>query len=154
MNASSIHSLIKAKKVFAALTVAELQSHTSPSPTIVNGVGEVNLASLIVSDAMETTLVQSHLHSKDTMLRFANVSALSEVSRETKIQAQLQGEGRLLEALFGGVEENSKGLGLSDEFIDNVVKGQQVWPSATAMNSSLGRSAGLELEEDIMGDLS
>lgn len=120
----------------------------------VNGVGEDKLASLIVSDAMQTTLVQSHLQSKDTMLRFADVSVLSELSCETKMQAHFQGEGQLLEALFGGVEENSNGLSLSDEFIDNVVKGPQAWPSATAMNSSLGRGAGLEMEEDIMGDLS
>ncbi|KAJ6103264.1 hypothetical protein N7486_005691 [Penicillium sp. IBT 16267x] len=154
VNVYSTHSLIKAKKVFAALTVAELQSYTSPSPMNVNGVDEANLASLIVSDAIDATLVQSHLYSKDTMLRFADMSSLPEVTRETKMQAQFQGEGHLLEALFGGVEESSNGLGLSDEFVDNVVKGQQAWPSATVMNPSQGRGAGLEMEEDIMGDLS
>ncbi|KAJ5898614.1 hypothetical protein N7504_008902 [Penicillium tannophilum] len=154
VNAYSTHSLIKAKKVFAALTVAELQSHTSPSPMDVNGVVKANLASLVVSNAIEATLVQPQLYSKDTMLRFADVSSLPEVSRETKVQAQFEGEGQLLKALFGGVEENSNRLGLSDEFIDSAVKGQQAWPGATVMNQSLGRDAGLEMDEDIMGDLS
>jgi hypothetical protein len=120
----------------------------------VNGVDEANLASLIASDAIDATLVQSDLHSKDTMLRFADLSSLPEVSRETRMQTQLEREEQLLKSLFGGVEENSTGLGLSDEFIDNVVKGQQAWPSATVINPSLGRGAGLEMEEDIMGDLS
>ncbi|KAJ5660278.1 hypothetical protein N7507_006729 [Penicillium longicatenatum] len=154
VNAYSTHSLIKAKKVFAALTMTELRSHISPSPMDVNGVDEANLASLIASDAIDATLVQSDLHSKVTMLRFADLSSLPEVSRETRMQTQLEREEQLLKSLFGGVEENSTGLGLSDEFIDNVVKGQQAWPSATVINPSLGRGAGLEMEEDIMGDLS
>ncbi|KAJ5527996.1 hypothetical protein N7513_012155 [Penicillium frequentans] len=154
VNAYSTHSLIKAKKVFAALTVAELQSHTSPSPMDVNGAVKANLASLVVSNAIEAKLAQPQLYSKNTMLRFADVSSLPEASRETKVQAQFEGERQLLEALFSGVEENSNGLGLSEEFIDNVVKGQQAWPSATVMNPSLGRDAGLEMDEDIMGDLS
>lgn len=120
----------------------------------VNGVVKANLASLVVSNAIEATLVQPQLYSKDTMLRFADVSSLPEVSRETKVQAQFEGEGQLLKALFGGVEENSNRLGLSDEFIDSAVKGQQAWPGATVMNQSLGRDAGLEMDEDIMGDLS
>ncbi|KAJ5777097.1 hypothetical protein N7520_000343 [Penicillium odoratum] len=152
-SAYSRHSLINTSKVFAALTVSEVSSHISLLSTDTDEVGEANIASLVVAGTIDATLVHLHPHSRDTMLRFPDVSSWEEVSYETKIQSQFQEEGQILKSLFVGMEENSKRLGLSDEFIDHVIRGQ-LWPTAGSMNPSLGGNAGSEMEEDIMGDLS
>ncbi|KAJ5919014.1 hypothetical protein N7466_009957 [Penicillium verhagenii] len=156
VNAYSTHSLIKAKKVFTALTMAELSAHTPLLPADANGVGEAHIASLIVSEDTDATLVHSNANSTDTMLHFGDLSSLLKMPRETNIQAQFKQEGQLLESLFGGVEGNGNRLGLCDEFLDGVLRGQS-WPSGGGMNLlGMGGNGGvgLEMEEDIMGDLS
>ncbi|KAJ5088138.1 hypothetical protein N7456_011754 [Penicillium angulare] len=148
------HSLMKTKKVFAALTVGELSAQTSLSNGKDDGITESKISSLIMSGAIDATLVHSQVCSNDSILRFTTASSTSPQCHEIEMQAQLQIQGRLLESLFGNMEEGNLRLGLSDEFIDNSIRGQP-WAGAGAgeINPSLSGTADLEVEEDIMGDL-
>ncbi|KAJ5621185.1 hypothetical protein N7528_005968 [Penicillium herquei] len=146
------HSLVKIKKVVASLSVAELTAPTSPFPGNLSGITESQIASLIMAGDLDATLVHSQLHSSSSILRF-KAGTLPLLLRENGAHADFQTQGKMMEGLFGSMEQANHRLGLSEEFIDNTVNRQQ-WPAAGGMKSEMGGATGLEMEEDIMGDLS
>lgn len=152
LNTFSQHSLVKTRKVFAALTVRELSAQALTQCGDDNGFTESSIASLIMSGALDAKLVHSHLRSSESMLQLSAHLSSSPVLHENEMCKNLQIQGKLLDALSGSMEEGTSKLGLRDEFIDNFIRGQ-AWPTSGGMNPSFATSTGLEMEEDIMGDL-
>ncbi|KAJ6015057.1 hypothetical protein N7540_009648 [Penicillium herquei] len=152
VDAFSKHSLVKIKKVVASLKVVELTAPGSPFQGNLSEITESQIASLIMAGDLDATLVHSQPHSSSSILRFrAGSSPL--LLRENEIHANFQTQGKLMEGLFGSMEQANHRLGLSEEFIDNTVNRQQ-WPTSGGMKSEMDGATGLEMEEDIMGDLS
>lgn len=148
----SRYSLVRTRKVFAALTVPELTAQALTQCGKDNGFTESNIASLIMSGALDAKLVHSHVRSSEAMLRFSTPSSFSPVLHENEMCKNFQIQEQLLDALSGSMEEGTYRLGLRDEFIDNFIRGQ-TWPTSGGTNPGFAATTGLEMEEDIMGDL-
>ncbi|KAJ5964632.1 uncharacterized protein N7479_004508 [Penicillium vulpinum] len=123
-------TVIKLGKTFAALTVADLSKQVFPSPVCAD-VTRSAVSSLIISRALNATLVQTKDHAESSMLRFSSIHSLPRLSYESDLQSQLKQEMRIMEALVINLGETNNNLGLSDE-----------------------GEAGLEMDEDLMGDMS
>jgi len=145
----SRHALIRLRKTFAALTVAEVLEQAPHLPADPRAT-ESEIASLIMSGAMDATLVHSPSHTSDTMLRLSIKPFSSQMSHESHMQVHFKNEGQLMTALMGSLEETNRAMGLSDEFVDSSSKGQ-AWTTASEMNQGLGEDLGLDMDEDIMG---
>jgi COP9 signalosome complex subunit 3 len=143
-------AITKLGKTFAALTVADLAKQVFPLP-VSGEVAESVIVSLVLSGALDATLLQTRDHAVSSMLRFSATSSFSRLSHELNIQSQLQRERLLMEALVGNLSESNQNLGLSDECVDSVHKGQ-AW-SGSEVNPILGEEVGLEMDEDLMGDI-
>ncbi|KAJ5696361.1 hypothetical protein N7536_006773 [Penicillium majusculum] len=123
-------TVIKLGKTFAALTMADLSKQVFPSPVCVEVTGSA-VSSLIMSSALNATLVETKDHAEASMLRFSSIHSLPQLSRELDLQSQLKQEMKLMETLVINLGETNNNLGLSDE-----------------------GEAGLEMDEDLMGDMS
>ncbi|KAJ6069545.1 hypothetical protein N7499_011432 [Penicillium canescens] len=143
-------AITKLGKTFAALTVADLAKQVFPLP-VRGEVAESVIVSLVLSGALDATLLQPQDHAVSSMLRFSATSSFTRLSHELNIQSQFQRERFLMEALVGNLSESNQNLGLSDECVDNVHKGQP-W-SGSEVNPVLGEEVGLEMDEDLMGDI-
>lgn len=149
VNTFSAHALVRLRKTFAALTVAEVLEqvpHLPADPIATESV----IAPLIMSGAMNATLVHSSSHTSDTMLRLSGKHFFSQVSHESHMQVRFRNEGQLMTALMGSLEEINRAMALSDEFVDTSSKGQ-AWTTASEANQGLGEDFGLDMDEDIMG---
>ncbi|KAJ5824415.1 hypothetical protein N7447_006755 [Penicillium robsamsonii] len=145
-------TVIKLGKTFAALTVADLSKQVVASPVCAEGIGSA-VSSLIVSRALNATLVQTKDHAESSMLRFSSIHSLPRFSHELDLQSQLRQEMSLMESLVVNLGETNNNLGLSDEYVDSLHKGQ-VWSGSSEVNPIVGGEAGLEMDEDLMGDMS
>ncbi|KAJ5591767.1 uncharacterized protein N7459_002136 [Penicillium hispanicum] len=152
VKAFSAHTLIGTKKIFAALTVAEI-SEQAPSLPLDGEQAESTIASLIMSGAMDATLVHPPRQAGETMLRFPANPSFAQLSREFDLRAYLDKEAYSLGRLMGNLTQSSHRLGLSDEFVDGLQKGQQ-WAGDGNTGLAMVGNMGVEMEEDIMGDLS
>lgn len=152
-NAFTKHTVIRLRKTFAALTVAELLEQASSLPAD-HRAAESTIASFIMSNVVGATLVHSPSHVSDTILRFSAMPSLPRLSHETHMQAHFKREGQLLGALMGSLEQSNRTMGLSDELVDSLQNGQ-VRAGTSERDQGLGEEdVGLEMDEDIMGDLS
>ncbi|CAI7660520.1 unnamed protein product [Penicillium discolor] len=145
-------TVIKLGKTFAALTMADLSKQVFPSPVCAEVTGSA-VSSLIMSSALNATLVETKDHAETSMLRFSSIHSLPQLSRELDLQSQLKQEMKLMETLVINLGETNNNLGLSDEYIDSLHKGQ-VWSGSSEVNPIIGGEAGLEMDEDLMGDMS
>ncbi|OQD91417.1 hypothetical protein PENSOL_c054G09568 [Penicillium solitum] len=145
-------TVIKLGKTFAALTMADLSKQVFPSPVCVEVTGSA-VSSLIMSSALNATLVETKDHAEASMLRFSSIHSLPQLSRELDLQSQLKQEMKLMETLVINLGETNNNLGLSDEYVDSLHKGQ-VWSGSSEVNPIIGGEAGLEMDEDLMGDMS
>ncbi|KAJ5295182.1 hypothetical protein N7508_010003, partial [Penicillium antarcticum] len=143
-------AIIKLGKTFAALTVADLAKQVFPLP-VHEEIAESVIVSLVLSGALDATLLQTQDQAVSSMLRFSTTSSFTRLSHEMHIQSQLQKERFIMEALVGNLRESNQTLGLSDECVDSVHKGQ-AW-SGSEVNPILGEEVGLEMDEDLMGDM-
>ncbi|KAJ5509129.1 hypothetical protein N7527_011272 [Penicillium freii] len=145
-------TVIKLGKTFAALTMADLSKQVFPSPVCAEVTGSA-VSSLIMSSALNATLVETKDHAEASMLRFSSIHSLPQLSRELDLQSQLKQEMKLMGTLVINLGETNNNLGLSDEYVDSVHKGQ-VWSGSSEVNPIVGGEAGLEMDEDLMGDMS
>ncbi|KAJ5503102.1 hypothetical protein N7463_005976 [Penicillium fimorum] len=129
-------TVIKLGKTFAALTVADLSKQVFPSPVCAEGVGSA-VSSLVVSRALDATLVQTKGNAESSMLRFSSIHSLPRLSHELDLQSQLRQEMRLMESLVINLGETNNNLGLSDEYVDGLNKGQ-VWSGSSEVNPIVG----------------
>lgn len=146
------YTLLKIRKVFAALTVTEASDEVPLLPITDCTAAESTVAPLIMSCAIDATMVHSIARNNETMLRFAN-SSFAQLSYELDMWAQLEGEAYLLRRLMNSLKLNIYDLGLSDKFVDSI-QGNQQGASATSTSMVIGEHTGLEMDEDMMGDLS
>lgn len=151
MDAFSRHAVVKLRGTFAALTVTELLGQSSLVSTG-RAATESAIASHVMSGALEATLVQSSNIPGETMLRFSSTS-YPRHTRESEMQANLLKERQVLASHMICLEEGNRSMGLSDEFADSMQK-SQTWAAASHVDQGLGQDAGLEMDEDLMGDLS
>ncbi|KAJ5447852.1 hypothetical protein N7445_002673 [Penicillium cf. griseofulvum] len=145
-------TVIKLGKTFAALTVADLSKQVFPSPVCAEGTGSA-ISSLIMSRALNATLVQTKEHAEPSMLRFSSIHSLPRLSRELDLQSQLKKEMRLMETLVINLGETNNNLGLSEEYVNSLNKGQ-VLSGSSEVNPIVEGEAGHEMDEDLMGDMS
>ncbi|OQD72159.1 hypothetical protein PENPOL_c001G02894 [Penicillium polonicum] len=145
-------TVIKLGKTFAALTMADLSKQVFPSPVCAEVTGSA-VSSLIMSSALNATLVETKDHAEASMLRFSSIHSLPRLSRELDLQSQLKQEMKLMGTLVINLGETNNNLGLSDEYVDSLHKGQ-VWSGSSEVNPIVGGEAGLEMDEDLMGDMS
>ncbi|KAJ9481681.1 hypothetical protein VN97_g11784 [Penicillium thymicola] len=145
-------TVIKLGKTFAALTMADLSKQVFPSPVCAEVTGSA-VSSLVMSSALNATLVETKDHAEASMLRFSSIHSLPHLSRELDLQSQLKQEMRLMETLVIHLGETNNNLGLSDEYVDSLHKGQ-VWSGSSEINPIVAGETGLEMDEDLMGDMS
>ncbi|KAJ5668807.1 hypothetical protein N7462_009877 [Penicillium macrosclerotiorum] len=150
MNAYSKHTIIGIKKTFAALTVADLTKQ-AVSLWATTDAAESTIASLIMTGAIQATLVQSQADNGAAMLRFFATASLPQILQETKVQSHLQCERGSMAALMRNLDQRNHGMALSDELIDSMQKGQ-TWSTVGEVGVGLGTDAGLEMDEDLMGE--
>lgn len=151
LNAYPKHTVMGIKQTFAALTVKELADQASPIQN--DEATESAIASLIMSGALTATLVQHSSGNNSSMLRFSGASSSPRLSDEGRAQEFLVKERRSLETLMTSLDEISHHLGLSDEFVDGMQKGA-AWANVEDINPEMGEDAGLEIDEDLMGEVS
>lgn len=149
MNAFYKHTVIRLGKTFAALTMADLAEQALPWPTTEEDAESI-IASLVMSSDLGARLLHSQKRTSSTMLRLSAVSHLPRLSHEMEMQVQLRNEGRSLKTLMSNLEQSNHQLGLSDEYIDNAQK-NQLWAGSGEIPAS--EQVGLDMDEDIMGDL-
>lgn len=152
LGASTKHTVMGIKQIFAALTVKELAEQASPM-RMSDEATESVIASFIMSGAVKATLVQNSSRGSPTMLRFSDIRSAQQLSDESKAQSCLVRESQSLGSLMNGLDEIGYHMGLSNEFIDAMQRGQN-WTSVGDVNSGMGEDAGLEIEEDLMGEVS
>ncbi|EKV10686.1 COP9 subunit 3, putative [Penicillium digitatum PHI26] len=145
-------TVIKLGKTFAALTMADLSKQVFPSP-VCTEVTASAVSSLIITRALNATLVQTKDHAETSMLRFSSIHLLPRLSHELDSQSQLNQEMKLMETLVINLGETNNNLELSEEYVDSLHKGQ-VWTSSSEVNPIVGGEAGLDMDEDLMGDMS
>ncbi|KAJ5770776.1 uncharacterized protein N7511_002827 [Penicillium nucicola] len=143
-------AIIRLGNTFAALTVADLAKQVFPFP-VTDEVAESVILSLVLAGTLDATLLQTPDPIVSSMLRFSATSSFTRLSHELDIQLQLKKERFVMEALVGNVIESNQNLGLSDECVDSFHKGQ-AW-SGSEVNAILGEEVGLEMDEDLMGDM-
>ncbi|KAJ5084308.1 hypothetical protein NUU61_008887 [Penicillium alfredii] len=148
VNAFYRHTVVRLGRTFAALTVADLAKQALP-PSTSKEVAESTIASLIMSGALNATLLHPPNHVGPTMLRFTAMPSFPRLSDEVDMQVQLKGEQQSLETLMGHLVESNHHLGLSDEYVEYVHKGQG-WVNSGDVN--LTEEDGFDMDEDIMGD--
>jgi COP9 signalosome complex subunit 3 len=145
-------TVIKLGKTFAALTVADLAKQVFPSP-VDEEIAESAVSSLIMSGALNATLVQMQDHAGLSMLRFSIALSFPRLSHELDVQTHLRQERQLMESLVCNLEETNYNLGMSDECVDSLQRGQ-AWSASGGANPTTAEEAGLEMDEDLMGDMS
>ncbi|CDM26903.1 COP9 signalosome complex subunit 3 [Penicillium roqueforti FM164] len=145
-------TVIKLGKTFAALTMVDLSKQVFPSPVSAEVTGSA-VSSLIMSRDLNATLVQTKDDAESSMLRFSSIHSLPRLSHELDLQSQLKQEMKLMETMVINLGKTNHNLGLSDEYVDSLHKGQ-VWSGSSEVNPIVGVEAGLEMDEDLMGDMS
>lgn len=144
------HALVGIKKVFAALTVAELSEQTSSLPRN-SDAAESAIASLIMSGSVSAKLMHASTPSEGSMLRFPSTLISSQSLHELEVQGKLAKEGQILETLIGSIKRTNNAIGLCDDFIDHMLKGP-TWNGAGEGFGAADGDAGLDMDEDLMGD--
>ncbi|KAF3392521.1 COP9 signalosome complex subunit 3 [Penicillium rolfsii] len=152
LGAYSKHTVLGIKQTFAALTVKELTNQVS-SVRMSDEATESFIASLIMSGAVKATLVQHSSRGSSTMLRFSEAHSLTQLSDERRTQICLAREKQSLGTLMGHLDEISHHVELSDEFVDSLQKGQ-IWSTTSDVNPGISEDAALEIDEDLMGEVS
>lgn len=143
---------VRLGKTFAALTVTDLANQVFPSPVSEQGT-EAVVSSFIMSGVMNATMVHTHDHNKSSILRFAATQSTAQLSHELDLHSWFKDERRLMGLLLESLRETNNNLGLSDEYVDSLHRGQ-VWSGSNDVNAIVGEEAGLEMDEDLMGDMS
>ncbi|CAG8929817.1 unnamed protein product [Penicillium salamii] len=145
-------SVIKLGRTFAALTVADLARQVLPSPAE-ETVTESAVSSLIMSGVLDASLVQTQDPAGLSILRFSAVPSFPRLSHELEVQSCLKKERQLMEHLVCNLEEINTALGMSDECLDSLQRGQ-AWAASGGVNPTPTETVGLEIDEDLMGDMS
>lgn len=145
----SRHAVLKMRRTFAALTVADMLEQLSPSPAE-RVTAESTIMCLIADGALGAKLVHS-ANSGRTMLRFSTRSASARASHEPKLQAHFKTERQRLRSFMYCLDQGGRSLRLSDEFLGSMQQ-SHVWASATQEDQEDGENVGLGMDEDIMGD--
>jgi COP9 signalosome complex subunit 3 len=143
-------TVIKLGKTFAALTVADLVKQVFPSH-VCEEAAESAISSLVMSRALDATLVQTSDHAEPSMLRFSASHSLPRLPHELDLQSLIKQERMSMETLVGSLGETNNNLGLSDEYIDSLHKGQG-WSGSGDVHSGAGEEAGHDIDEDLMGE--
>ncbi|KAK9859984.1 hypothetical protein MYU51_010141 [Penicillium brevicompactum] len=144
-------TVVKLGKTFAALTVADLAKQIFPSPAE-KTVTESDVSSLIMSGALDASLVQKQDPTELSILRFSTSLSFPRLSHELDIQSHLKKERLLMENLVRNLEEINNAIGMSEECLDNLQRGQ-AWAASNGTNPTPAEG-GLEMDEDLMGDMS
>lgn len=144
-------TIVKLGKTFAALTVADLAKQVFPSPAE-KMVTEADVSSLIMSGALDASLVQKQDPTELSILRFSTSLSFPRLSHELDIQSHLKKERLLMENLVRNLEEINNAIGMSEECLDNLQRGQ-AWAASNGTNPTPAEG-GLEMDEDLMGDMS
>ncbi|KAJ5338783.1 hypothetical protein N7452_005511 [Penicillium brevicompactum] len=144
-------TVVKLGKTFAALTVADLAKQIFPSPAE-KMVTESDVSSLIMSGALDASLVQKQDPTELSILRFSTSLSFPRLSHELDIQSHLKKERLLMENLVRNLEEINNAIGMSEECLDNLQRGQ-AWAASNGTNPTPAEG-GLEMDEDLMGDMS
>ncbi|KAF7712873.1 Uncharacterized protein PECH_001847 [Penicillium ucsense] len=144
------HTVERVKKTFAALTVDELL-HQSPSMQGSNQVPESTIASLIMSGAVSATLVQPSDPTQSTMVRFTESRSSTRLVQEREVQLSLAREGQALRTLSKSLGDLDSQLGLSNEVIDSL-KRSQAWTAVGEPRPGTSEDAGVDMDEDLMGE--
>ncbi|GAD98623.1 COP9 signalosome complex subunit 3 [Paecilomyces variotii No. 5] len=145
-------SILKLGNTFAALTISDVAHRTSPEPNDIKET-ETFVASLIMSGALNATLLHSSQSSDLTMLRFNVDTRSSNTLPETKINEQLNREQERLKDLLTMIEETESRLELSKEYTDNLRRNQRRKEDSMKEGPSLVSRGGGDIDEDIMDDL-
>ncbi|CAG8232874.1 unnamed protein product [Penicillium olsonii] len=146
-------SVIKLGRTFAALTVADLVKQALSSP-VEGSVAESAVSSLVMAGALDASLAETKDPDGLSILRFTGDSSFPRLPHELDVQSQLKGEQQLMEHLVGNLEEINTALGMSDECLDGLQRGQ-AWAASGGVNSAApGETGTLEMDEDLMGDMS
>ncbi|KAJ5341623.1 hypothetical protein N7541_010747 [Penicillium brevicompactum] len=144
-------TVVKLGKTFAALTVADLAKQIFPSPAE-KMVTESDVSSLIMSGALDASLVQKQDPTELSILRFSTSLSFPRLSHELDMQSHLKKERLLMENLVRNLEEINNAIGMSEECLDNLQRGQ-AWAASNGTNPTPAEG-GLEMDEDLMGDMS
>ncbi|EPS29113.1 COP9 signalosome complex subunit 3 [Penicillium oxalicum] len=149
-SAHTKYTVTNITKTFAALTVRELRKQACFSRETEEAT-ESAIASLIMSNAISATLVHSTDPTKSTMVRFTDGRSAARLAHEQEIQVELAREGQLLRTLSKSMGDVDYQLGLSNEFIDSLQMSQG-WAVVGESRTGKSEDAGVEIDEDLMGD--
>ena len=147
------HTIHKLSRTFAALTVADATERAC-SRSVSSLEVELIIASLIMSKTLNATL--SHLSgtSESAMLRFSGFGSNSSILNEPYVETRLLRGALSMAALMGHVGDGNHSLEMSKEHVESIVKNQKQVIGAFKGNMNMANeSHGLDIEEDIMGDL-
>lgn len=143
---------LKLGRTFSALTMADVTQQASDcsSPREVESL----VASLVMSEAFSAVLLQSHEYDVTTMLRFSN-PIKSLYSRERCARGRIVKEGWQLGVIGRSICQSNHGLELSNEHFLFSQKSLRWSENSGKSNvSALNEAAGgVDIEEDIMGDI-
>ncbi|KAL1866925.1 hypothetical protein Plec18167_008857 [Paecilomyces lecythidis] len=145
-------SILKLGNTFAALTIGDVARRTSPEPSDIKET-ETFVASLIMSGALNATLLHSRNSSDPTMLRFNVDTRNSNTLSEAKISEQLNREQERLKDLLTKIDETESRLELSREYTDNLRRNQRRKEDSVKEGPSLISRGSGDIDEDIMDDL-
>ena len=109
------------------------------------------VASLVMSGAFNAVLLQSHNPDNTTMLRFSN-PIKSLYSRELCARGKIVKEGRQLACIAQNIYQSNHGLELSDEHFLFSQKSLR-WSDNSGKSPLDEAAGGVDIEEDIMGDI-
>lgn len=85
------------------------------------------------------------------MVRFTDGRSAARLAHEQEIQVELAREGQLLRTLSKSMGDVDYQLGLSNEFIDSLQMSQG-WAVVGESRTGKSEDAGVEIDEDLMGD--
>ncbi|BCR89081.1 putative COP9 subunit 3 [Aspergillus chevalieri] len=138
---------------FAALTISDaVQRAPSRSGRSTNA--EQFIAALIMSKTVNANLSHPNDLEKSTMLRFSNLGSSASALEDSLMRSRLVEDSWSLANLMGHVEEGDYVLGMSKEYIENLLRNQKQPGGPLKGGKNLGSfSGGFDIEEDIMGDL-
>ncbi|KAB8255873.1 hypothetical protein BDV32DRAFT_129984 [Aspergillus pseudonomiae] len=158
-NTGLVHQVIKAfnkcmtlklGRTFSALTMADVTQQASDCSSPLREV-ESFVASLVMSGAFNAVLLQSHNPDNTTMLRFSN-PIKSLYSRELCARGKIVKEGRQLACIAQNIYQSNHGLELSDEHFLFSQKSLR-WSDNSGKSPLDEAAGGVDIEEDIMGDI-
>ncbi|KAE8384011.1 hypothetical protein BDV23DRAFT_167728 [Aspergillus alliaceus] len=143
---------LKLGRTFSALTISDVAQQASDPPAPLDEV-ESLVASLVMSRALDAVMLHSYEYD-DTMLRFSS-AAKSRFLQEYSAREQILQEGRLLGIVAQSSYRANHGLELGNENLLFLQKSLR-WsdgPGKGVASAGDEASSGIDIEEDIMGDI-